>query len=283
MGAISAKDVKKLRDETGAGMMDCKKALVEADGDYQAAIDYLRKRGQKMAAKRVDRDAKEGVVIALTSGNRNNGIVMRLGCETDFVAKNESFVDLAKSFAEIALKNLPNTLEDFMGLPYQNEGITVLEKVTEQVAVIGEKLEISKYAKIETAAGDGQVIPYIHAGYRAGVIVALNQEGPDKMTAGKDVAMQVAAMRPIALDKDGVDASVIEREIAIGMDQARQEGKPEAMLERIAQGKLNKFYKEKTLVNQIFVKSTSKETVAQYLNSVNKGLAVTDFKHIELG
>lgn len=283
MGKISAADVKKLRDETGAGMMDCKKALVEADGDYQAAIDYLRKRGQKMAAKRVDRDAKEGVVIATTSSNRNNGIVMRLGCETDFVAKNESFVDLAKSFADIALKNLPDTLEEFLALPYGSEGISVGEKVTEQVAVIGEKLEISKYAKIETAAGEGQVIPYIHAGYRAGVIVALNQEGPDKIDAGKNVAMQVAAMRPVALDKDGVDATVIEREIEIGKEQARQEGKPEAMLEKIAMGKLNKFYKESTLLNQLYVKSSSKETVQKYLDTVSKGLTVTEFKHVELG
>lgn len=282
MAKITAADVKKLRDETGAGMMDCKKALTEADGDYQAAIDYLRKRGQKMAAKRVDRDAKEGVVIALTSANRNNGIVMRLSCETDFVAKNESFVNLAKSFAEIALKNLPDTLADFMKLPYQEEGITVEEKVTEQVAVVGEKLEIGKYAKIETKAGEGQVIAYIHAGYRAGVIVALNQEGPQLVEAGKDVAMQVAAMRPIALDKDGVDSTVIEREIEIGKEQARQEGKPEAMLERIATGKLNKFYKEQTLLNQDYVKG-NKQSVKDYLNSVNKGLTVTDFKHIELG
>ncbi len=282
MGKISAADVKKLRDETGAGMMDCKKALVEADGDYQAAIDYLRKRGQKMAAKRVDRDAKEGVVLALTSHNRNNGIVMRLSCETDFVAKNEDFVALTRSFADIALKNLPDTIEDFMALPYGDEGITVGEKVTEQVAVVGEKLEITKYEKIETAAGEGQVIPYIHAGHRAGVLIALNQEGPSLIDAGKDVAMQVAAMRPAALDKDGIDSTVVEREIEIGKDQARQEGKPEAMLERIAMGRLNKFYKEKTLLNQAFVKS-NKQSVQEYLNSVSKGLTVSDFKHVELG
>ena len=282
MAAISAKDVKKLRDLTGAGMMDCKKALVEADGDYQAAIDYLRKRGQKMAAKRVDRDAKEGVVLALTSHNRNNGIVMRLSCETDFVAKNEDFVALTRSFADIALKNLPDTIEDFMALPYGDEGITVGEKVTEQVAVVGEKLEITKYAKIETAAGEGQVIPYIHAGHRAGVLIALNQEGPSLIDAGKDIAMQVAAMRPAALDKDGIDSTVVEREIEIGKDQARQEGKPEAMLERIAMGRLNKFYKEKTLYNQAFVKS-NKQSVQEYLNSVSKGLTVSDFKHVELG
>ncbi len=282
MGKITAADVKKLRDETGAGMMDCKKALVEADGDYQAAIDYLRKRGQKLAAKRVDRDAKEGVVLALTSANRNNGIVMRLSCETDFVAKNEDFIALTTSFAEIALKNLPDTIEEFMALPYQKEGITVGEKVIEQVAVVGEKLEITKYSKIETAAGEGQVIPYIHAGYRAGVLVALNQEGPSLIDAGKDVAMQVAAMRPRALDKDGIDSTVVEREIEIGKDQARQEGKPEAMLEKIAMGRLNKFYKENTLLNQAFVKS-NKQSVQQYLETVSKGLTISDFKHVELG
>ncbi|MEL7022060.1 MAG: translation elongation factor Ts [Bacteroidota bacterium] len=282
MAKISAKDVKKLRDETGAGMMDCKKALVEADGDYQAAIDYLRKRGQKMAAKRVDRDAKEGVVIAKTSHNRNNGVVVRLSCETDFVAKNESFVELAQSFADIALKKLPASLEDFMALPYNDEGITVGEKVTEQVAVIGEKLEINKYEKIETAAGEGQVIPYIHAGYRAGVIIALNKEGTDLIQPGKDVAMQVAAMHPLAVDKDGIDSSTVEREIEIGKEQARQEGKPEQMLERIAQGKLNKFYKENTLLHQAFVKD-GKKSVQQYLQEFKKDLTVTDFKHVTLG
>ena len=280
MVAISAKDVKKLRDLTGAGMMDCKKALTEAEGDTEKAIEILRKKGQKMAGKRADRDAKEGVVIALTSHNRNNGVIIRLGCETDFVAKGDGFIGLANSLAELALKKLPNSLEELLALPY--EGTTVSEKLIEQIGIIGEKIEISKYAKIETAAGEGQVIPYIHMGYRAGVIVALNLEGPDYIEPGKNVAMQVAAMRPIAVDKDGVDASIVEKEIEIGKEQARQEGKPEAILDKIAAGRLNKFYKERTLLNQAYVKA-NKQSVSDYLKSINKNLTISDFKHIELG
>ncbi len=278
---ISAADVKKLRDQTGAGMMDCKKALTEANGDFEKAIENLRKKGQKLSAKRADRSATEGVVIAVTSANRNNGVVLRLSCETDFVAKNEDFVNIAKSFADIALKNLPETAEELLALPYDGK-LTIGDKVTEQVGVIGEKLEITQYAKLETAAGEGQVIPYIHMGYRAGVIVAFNLEGPNVIEPGKNVAMQVAAMRPIAVDKDGVDQTVIEKEIEIGMEVARKEGKPEAMLEKIATGKLNKFFKERTLLNQGYVKD-SKSSVAQYLQSIDPKLTVTAFKHIELG
>lgn len=278
--AISAQDVKKLRDLTGAGMMDCKKALAEADGDFDKAIEELRKKGQKLSAKRADREANEGVVMALTSANRNNGIVFKLGCETDFVAKTESFVDFAKQIGEIALKNLPESNEALLALPFEGD-TTIGTKVEEQVGVIGEKLEISKYAKLETAAGEGQVIPYVHMGYRAGVLVALNLEGPDLVEPGKNVAMQVAAMKPVALDKDGVDSAVVEKEIEIGMDIARREGKPEEMLERIATGKLNKFFKEKTLLNQAYVKD-GKSSVAQYLDSVKGGLTITAFKHVEL-
>ena len=277
---ISAADVKKLRDQTGAGMMDCKKALTESGGDFEQAIDFLRKKGQKMASKRAEREAKEGVVIAVTSHNKNNGIVLRLGCETDFVAKNDDFVNMAKSFADVALKNLPASVEELLALPY--EDVTIGEKVIEQTGVIGEKIEISKYSKIETAAGEGQVIPYIHMGYRAGVIVALNLEGPQFEAPGKDVAMQVAAMRPVAVDKDGVDPTIVEKEIEIGKEQARAEGKPEAIIEKIALGKLNKFYKENTLLNQGFVKDSSMN-VAQYLQSIDKNLTITDFKNIELG
>ncbi|HFA51899.1 MAG TPA: elongation factor Ts [Bacteroidetes bacterium] len=278
---MTAADIKKLRDHTGAGMMDCKKALVESGGDFDKAVDYLRKKGQKLSAKRADRDAKEGVVIAATSKNRNNGVLIRLSCETDFVAKNEDFVNFAKKIADIALKNLPETTEELLALPFEN-GLTVGEKVTEQVGVIGEKLEVSHYSKIVTNAGDGQVLPYIHMGYKAGVIVALNQEGPDFIEPGKNVAMQIAAMRPIALDKDGIDASTIEKEIEIGMEQARQDGRPEAMLEKIARGKLNKFYKDRTLLNQAYVKD-NKQSVASYLKSLHKDLTVTEFKHVELG
>ncbi|MFT5384963.1 MAG: elongation factor Ts [Saprospiraceae bacterium] len=281
MVKISATDVKNLRDQTGAGMMDCKKALVEADGDMGKAIDYLRKKGQKLSAKRADRDAKEGVVIAVSSENRNNGVVVRLSCETDFVAKNEDFVNLVKTIADIALKNLPDTSAELLALDFGG-GITVGDKITEQVGVIGEKLEINGYHKIVTEAGQGQVLPYIHMGYRAGVIVALNLEGPQFVDAGKNVAMQVAAMRPVAINKDGVDQSVIEKEIEIGTEVARQEGKPEAMLQKIAEGKLNKFFKERTLLNQLYVKG-NKETVADYLKTLDANLTVTDFKHVELG
>ncbi len=278
---ISAADVKKLRDQTGAGMMDCKKALTEAEGDFEKAIDALRKRGQKMVAKRADRDAKEGVVIAMTSKNRNKGVVLRLSCETDFVAKTDKFIDLAKAITEVALNNLPENVEELKNLKFDSE-LSIDGKISEQTGVIGEKLEINGYSKIVTAAGEGQVLPYIHMGYRAGGIVALNLEGPDLIEPGKNVAMQVAAMRPIAVDKEGVDQTTIQREIEIGMEQARQEGKPEAMLEKIATGKLNKFFKERTLLNQAYVKD-SKMNISQYLQSVKDGLTVTDFKHVELG
>ncbi|MEM9919253.1 MAG: translation elongation factor Ts [Bacteroidota bacterium] len=278
---ISAADVKKLRDQTGAGMMDCKKALTEAEGDYEKAIEILRKKGQKLSAKRAERDAKEGVVIALTSHNRNNGVIIRLSCETDFVAKTDSFVELAKQVAEVALKTLPDSLESLLELPFEGE-LSIGAKITEQVGVIGEKIEVNRYEKIETAAGEGQVLPYIHMGYRAGVIVALNLEGPQFMEPGKNVAMQIAAMRPIAVDKDGVDATTVEKEIEIGKEQARQAGKPEAMLEKIAMGKLNKFYKENTLLNQQYVKDSSM-SISKYLQSIDGKLTVTDFKHVELG
>lgn len=279
--AITAADVKKLRDQTGAGMMDCKKALSEANGDFEKAIEELRKKGQKLSAKRADREANEGAVIAKISGNKNNGVVVRLSSETDFVSKGDSFVALANSFADIALKNLPETKEELLALDCG--GMTIAAKIEEQTGVIGEKIELADYAKIVTAAGQGQVLPYIHMGNRAGVIVAVNLEGPQYEEPAKNVAMQVAAMHPIALDKDGVDASIVEKEIEIGKDVARQEGKPEAMLEKIATGKLNKFFKEKTLLNQTYVKSTSKESVAAYLKTIHADLTVTDFKHIKLG
>ena len=281
MGAISAKDVKKLRDMTGAGMMDCKKALAAADGDFDKAVEHLRKKGQKLSEKRADRSATEGVVIAETSHNRNKGVIIRLSCETDFVAKNEDFVDFAKKIAEIALKNLPDTKEALLELPY-GDGLTIGARVTEQIGVIGEKLEVANYEKIETAAGEGQVLPYVHMGYRAGVLVAVNLEGPQFQEPGRNVAMQVAAMRPVALDKGDVDETTINKEIEIGKEQARAEGKPEAIIEKIALGKLNKFFKERTLLNQTYVKDSS-FTVAKYLQSIDKNLTVTDYKHVELG
>ncbi len=273
---ISASDVKNLREQTGAGMMDCKKALNEANGDFEKAIEILRLQGQKLSIKRADREAKEGVVIALVNADNTKGIVVRLSCETDFVAKNDSFVDFTKSIANIALTNFPADTAALLALPYDST-LSVGEKVIEQLGVIGEKVEVAEYEKIEAAL----VTAYIHMGNRAGVIVGLNKAG-DFITAGKDVAMQVAAMKPIAVDDKGVSSEIIEKEIEIGKELARQEGKPEEMLEKIAQGKLAKFYKENTLLPQAFVKD-NKLTVADYLKTFDKELTVTEFKHVKLG
>lgn len=277
MSNISAQDVKKLRDMTGSGMMDCKKALTEANGDIEGAIEILRKKGQKMSAKRADREANEGVVVALTSPDNKKGVVVRLSCETDFVSKGESFVDFGKKIASIALDKMPDSAEALLAESFDGD-LTIGKKIEEQIGVIGEKLEVSQYAKLETA---GQIQPYIHMGYKAGVIVALNQEG-DFEEAGKNIAMQIAAMHPVAVDKDGVDADTIAKEIEIGKEQARQEGKPEAILEKIAMGKLNKFYKESTLLQQSYVKD-GKMSVGEYLKSVHADLTVDDFKHVKLG
>lgn len=276
--SISAADVKKLRDATGAGMMDCKKALSESGGDFEGAIEILRKQGQKLSIKRADREAKEGVVIAKISGDKTTGIIIRLSSETDFVAKNANFVQIAEDFANIALENLPNSLEELLALPYKD--ITVGDKVMEQVGVIGEKIELAQYEKLEAPL----VADYIHMGNRAAVLVGLSQAGSEDIyEAGRDVAMQVAAMKPIAVDEHGVDPSIIEKEIEIGKELALQEGKPEAMIEKIALGKLNKFYQENTLLKQTFVKAEGKETVADFLKSKNKDLTVTAFKHVSLG
>ncbi len=273
---ISAKDVAALRKETGAGMMDCKKALVESGGDIEAAKDILRKKGQKLADKRADRDANEGVVIAQTSADNKKGVVVNLSCETDFVAKNEDFINLAKKVADIALENYPATLDDLLATDFGG-GLSVGDKVTEQMGVIGEKVEVKQYQNLESE----MVVPYIHAGYRRGVLIGLNKVG-DYAEAGKNVAMQVAAMNPVAVDKDDIDSSVVEKEIEIGKELARNEGKPEAMLDKIAMGRLNKFYKEMTLLNQEYVKG-NKESVAQYLKSVDNDLTVKAFRHVGLG
>jgi len=279
--SISAKDVKQLRDISGAGMMDCKKALTEANGDIDKAIEILRKKGQKLSVKRAEREANEGVVIAKTSHNKNNGIVVRLSCETDFVAKGEGFIAFAEDIAQAALTNLPDTLEDLLALPFDDE-VSIGEKVIEQLGVIGEKIEVKDYAKIETAAGEGQVLSYIHMGYRAGVIVALNKEGAQFEEAGKNAAMQVAAMKPIALDKADVPQEIVDKEIEIGKELAKTEGKPEAMLDKIAAGRLNKFFKETTLLNQVYVKDGS-QTIRTYLKSLDPELTISEFKHISLG
>ncbi len=273
---ISATDVKGLRDATGAGMMDCKNALTESAGDIDKAIEILRKKGQKLTDKRADREAKEGVVIAQVSDDKTKGVIVRLSCETDFVAKNEDFINLTKEITGIALSNFP---ADKDGLLSQSIGnITIGEKIIEQTGVIGEKLELAAYEKLEAE----MVSPYIHMGNRAGVLIGLNKASEDIFNAGRDVAMQVAAMNPVAVDKDGVDQTVIDKEIEIGMEVARKLGKPEAMLEKIAMGKLNKFFKENTLLNQSFVKDSS-QNVQSYLKSKDPDLTVTGFKHIKLG
>ncbi len=274
---LSAADVKNLRDATGAGMMDCKAALTEANGDFEAAIDILRKKGQKLSVKRADREAKEGVVIAMVNNDKTKGVVVKLSSETDFVSKNEDFVNTTKKIAQIALDNFPADLESLKALKYDGN-TSIGDKVTDLVAAIGEKIELTHYEKIEAP----QVEFYIHMGNKAGVLVGLNKVNPSYTEAGRDVAMQVAAMKPVALDRGDVDATMIKRELEIGMEQARAEGKPEAMLEKIAQGKLERFYKDNTLLNQQFVKDGSM-TIAAYLKSVDKDLTVTGFKHVMLG
>lgn len=277
MSTISAADVNKLRQMTGAGMMDCKKALTESNGDFEAAVDYLRKKGAKVSAARADREAKEGAVIAKTSPDRKLGVIVQLSCETDFVAKNEDFVKFAQSIADLALAHKPANAEALKALPF--DGATLAERITDQVGKIGEKIDVVRYEMME---GEN-IVSYIHGANRLGVLVSLNMASNDANSiAGKDVAMQVAALNPIAVDKDDVDPTVISREIEIGKEQARAEGKPEAMLEKIAQGKLGKFYKESTLMNQEFVKDGSK-TIAQMLNEVEKGLAVKAFVRVALG
>ncbi|UCS93509.1 translation elongation factor Ts [Echinicola marina] len=275
--AITAQEVNKLRQMTGAGMMDCKKALTEAEGDFEKAVDILRKKGQKVSASRADRETKEGVVVTSVSADKSKGVLITLTCETDFVAKNEEFVAFANAILDLAVEKEAASKDEILALPYEN--ITVGEKIIEMTGKIGEKIEISNFEVVKGEA----VVPYIHSNGKLGVLVALNNvSGADVEEAGKDVAMQIAAMNPVAVDKDGVDASVVEREIAVGKEQALAEGKPEAMIEKIALGKLNKFYKENTLLSQAFVKDNSK-TISQYLDGVSKGLTVVDFKRIAIG
>ncbi len=277
MSTISAADVNKLRQLTGAGMMDCKKALTESNGDFDAAVDYLRKKGQKISAARADRDAKEGAVIAKTSADRKTGVIILLSCETDFVAKNEDFVAFANQVADLAIANKPADADALKALPM--DGITLAERLMDQVGKIGEKIDVTRYEIVE---GDN-VVPYIHGANRLGVLVSLTAAPTEaNFVAGKDVAMQIAALNPLALDKDDIDPSVIAREMEIAKEQVKAEGKPENMIEKIAQGKLGKFYKESTLMNQEFVKDSSK-TIAQMLDGVEKGLTVKSFKRVALG
>lgn len=271
--AITAADVSKLRKMTGAGMMDCKKALEESNGDFDKAVEIIRKRGQLVASKRADREASEGVVLAKTNNNATLGVIIVLNCETDFVAKNENFINFAQGILQAALENNPANLDALKQIKL--DGRTIGERVTEQIGIIGEKLELSYFDKIEAA----QVVPYIHPGNRLATLVGLSKTVDAQV--GKDVAMQVAAMSPVAVDKADVPADLIEKEKEIGREQARNEGKPENMLDKIAEGKLNKFFKESTLLNQDFTKDSSK-TVRQYLQEADKDLKVTGFVRYSL-
>lgn len=275
--AISASEVNKLRKATGAGMMDCKKALQETGGDFDAAIDYLRKKGQKVAAKRADRDANEGVVIALTSDDNKVGYVLHLTSETDFVAKNQEFVDFATAITESAKNADAKTKEEVLELTV--DGAPVKAKLEEMVAKIGEKIELGRYQRVE---GE-MVVPYIHAGYKIGVLVSFNQGGNGQLSeVGKDIAMQIAAMNPVAVDETDVPEDIQQKELELGREQALAEGKPERIVDKIAQGKLQKFFKDNTLVHQPFVKDSSKK-VSDVLKEVSGDLKVLSFTRVSLG
>ncbi|GAF04774.1 translation elongation factor Ts [Saccharicrinis fermentans] len=272
--AIKAADVSKLRKMTGAGMMDCKKALTETDGDFDAAVEIIRKKGQAMASKRADRETSEGSSRAIVSADGKKGAVLILKCETDFVGKNESFVALADSILETALNSNVTTKEAILDL--EINGLSVKDVITEQIGVIGEKIEIEEYGVIEAE----KVVAYIHPGSQLSVIVGFNQADFEEQV-GKDVAMQVAAMAPVSVDKDSVPADVVETELRIGREKAKEEGKPEAMLDKIAQGRLGKFFKESTLLEQAFVKD-NKKSIKQYLTEASADLTVTEFKRLSL-
>ena len=273
---ITAQQVNELRKITGAGMMDCKKALVETNGDQEKAIDYLRKKGQKVAAKRADREAAEGVVLAKVSDDKKFAAAVMINCETDFVAKNQDFIAYVQSVIDLAVAQQAKSLDELKAMKLGDR--TVEESVIEKTGVIGEKIQLGKYEVVEAES----TYAYIHPGNRIAAIAGLNKAGDAFAEAGHDVVMQIAAMDPVAVDKDRVPQEVIDRELEIGKEQALQEGKPEQMIEKIAMGKLNKFFKENTLLNQTFIKD-SKKTVKQYLEGYDKDLTVTDFKRLALG
>ncbi|NVO01313.1 MAG: elongation factor Ts [Bacteroidetes bacterium] len=276
MANITAAEVNKLRQQTGAGMMDCKNALVEADGDYEKAIDYLRKKGQKLASNRADRDANEGIVLAKTSADNKKAFVIMLNCETDFVAKNQDFINFADNIMAVAIEKSPKSLEELKTL--EINGRSIDDTTTDLIGKIGEKLQLAHYEFVENEFASA----YNHHGNRLATIVSFNKNvaGIDEM--GREVAKQIAAMNPVAVDKDSVDPKTIEKEIEIGKDLARQEGKAEEMVEKIALGKLNKFFKENTLLSQEFIKD-NKITVGQYLANADKDLTATAFKRLMLG
>ena len=269
---ITAADINKLRQATGAGMMDCRKALTEANGDFEAAIDWLRKQGQKVAAKRSDREAKEGVVIAQTTTDNKTGFVVCISCETDFVSKNAEFVAFAQSIADAAISNNVKSADELNAVTIN--GAKVSDLINDKLAAIGEKIGISKFERIEAP----YVASYIHGANRMGVLVGLTMQAEE---AGKDVAMQIAAMNPLAVDETSIPTDVVEREKNIAIEVVKAEGKPAEMAEKIAMGKLNKFFKENTLLAQAFVKDNNK-SVADYLKSINPNLKVTEFKRVAL-
>jgi elongation factor Ts len=277
---ITAAEINKLRQTTGAGMMDCRKALVESDGDFEKAIDYLRKKGQKVAALRSDREAKEGVIIAKTTTDNKTGFIITLACETDFVAKNSDFVDFAKSIMEVAIKNNLNSLEELQ--TSKLEGVSIADKINDQVAKIGEKIQLARFERVDA---DG-VAAYIHGAYRMGVLVGLTKNTASVLEAGKDLAMQIAAMNPVAVDPESISAEMIAREKAIVTDQIKNDpkmaGKPDEMIDKIAVGKLNAFFKENTLLAQAYVKDATK-TVGDYLKGIDPAVKVTAFKRVQLG
>ncbi|MEN9964134.1 MAG: hypothetical protein RL582_1229 [Bacteroidota bacterium] len=273
MSTITAADINKLRQATGAGMMDCRKALTESNGEFEAAIDWLRKQGQKVAAKRSDREAKEGVVLAKTTVDNKAGIVLCISCETDFVSKNADFVAFAQSIADAGIANNVKSAEELNNI--ELNGTKISDLINDKLAAIGEKIEISKFERVEAP----YVASYIHGANRMGVLVALTVEAAE---AGKDVAMQIAAMNPLAVDETSIPADVIAREKEIAIELVKAEGKPAEMAEKIAMGKLNKFFKDNTLMAQPFVKDGNK-SVAEYLKSVDANLSVTAFKRVALG
>lgn len=270
---ITAADINKLRQQTGAGMMDCRKALTESNGDFEAAIDYLRKKGQKVAALRGDREAKEGVVIAQTTDDHKTGFIINVSCETDFVSKNADYIAFAQSIMDEAINSDVKNAEQLEVLSVNGENLKDL--LNEQVAKIGEKISVSRFERVDAP----YVASYIHSNYRMGVLVGFTNNAGE---AGKDVAMQIAAMNPIAVDQNSVPAETVAREKEIALEQVKAEGKPAEMAEKIAMGKINKFFKESTLLDQPFVKDSNK-SVSDYLKSVNSDLKVTEFKRVALG
>lgn len=277
MAKITAAQVNELRRITGAGMMDCKKALVEADGDKEKAMEILRKKGQKIANKRADKEATEGIVIAKTSGDTKRAAILKINCETDFVAKNDEFVDFANKVIDLALEKKMENKEDIVNA--QLNGKAVKDIITDLMGKIGEKIELSNYDYLS----DEKTVAYNHQGNKLAAIVSFNKADVENIDEiGREIAMQIAAMNPAGVDKDDVPKDIVEKELEIGKEQALKEGKPENIVDKIAQGKLNKFFKESTLLNQEFVRDT-KKTVSQYLKEADKDLTVNSFRRLQLG